>query len=227
MCSRYTLISKPVLIARSFGLQEIDPFPARYNIAPTQPVGIIRIGYNKQREFALVRWGLIPDWVKDPGDFTTLVNARSETLAQKPSFRNALKYRRCLFPIDGFYEWSGGKGERQPYYISASNEEPMGIAGLWENWMGVDGSEMESAVIITTSANGDISRLHKRAPVVITPDNYDQWLDCLDGTGADTADLLKPAAPGFFKLKKISTKVNNPANSGEELLEPVGQQELF
>jgi putative SOS response-associated peptidase YedK len=227
MCSRYTLISKPVLIARSFGLQEIDPFPARYNIAPTQPVGIIRIGYNKQREFALVRWGLIPDWVKDPGDFTTLVNARSETLTQKPSFRNALKYRRCLFPIDGFYEWSGGKGERQPYYISASNEEPMGVAGLWENWMGVDGSEMESAVIITTSANGDISRVHKRAPVIITPSNYDQWLDCLDGTGADTADLLKPAAPGFFKLKKISSKVNNPANSGEELLEPVGQQELF
>ena len=227
MCSRYTLISKPVLIARRFGLQEIDPFPARYSIAPTQPVGIIRIGYNKQREFVLVRWGLIPDWVKDPGDFTTLVNARSETLAEKPSFRNALKYRRCLFPIDGFYEWSGGKGERQPYYISASNEEPMGVAGLWENWMGVDGSEMESAVIITTNANGDISRVHKRAPVVITPDNYDRWLDCLDGTGADTADLLKPAAPGFFKLKKISTKVNNPAYSGEELLEPVGQQELF
>ena len=119
MCSRFTLISKPVLVARKFGLREIDDFPPRYNIAPTQPVGIIRTGYSGEREFALVRWGLIPDWVKDPGEFTTLINARAETLQQKPSFRNALKYRRCLFPIDGFYEWSGNKGNRQPHYISS------------------------------------------------------------------------------------------------------------
>ena len=227
MCSRFTLISKPVLVAAKFGLQNIDDFPARYNIAPTQPVGIIRTGYNREREFVLVRWGLIPDWVKDPAEFTTLVNARSETVAEKPSFRNAFKYRRCLFPMDGFYEWSGGKGERQPHYISASDDQPFAVAGLWENWMGVDGSEMESAVIITTNANGDLKRVHNRMPAVIDPQNYARWLDCLDGTGADSQSLLKPADNGFFKMMKISNRVNNPANSGEELLDPVGQQELF
>ncbi len=227
MCSRFTLTSKPVLIGKQFGLPQIDDFPPRYNIAPTQPVGIIRTGYDHAREFALVRWGLIPDWVKDPGEFTTLINARAETLQQKPSFRNALKYRRCLFPINGFYEWSGSKGNRQPHYITSADERPMGIAGLWENWMGVDGSEMESAVIITTSANLELSKVHKRSPVVIAPKDYDLWLDCMDGTPANALPLLEPPKAGFFRLRKVGTKVNNPANSGEELLQSVGQQELF
>ena len=227
MCSRFTLTSKPILIGKQFGLSQIDDFPPRYNIAPTQPVGIIRTGYDRAREFALVRWGLIPDWVKDPGEFTTLINARAETLQQKPSFRNALKYRRCLFPINGFYEWSGSKGNRQPHYITSDDERPMGIAGLWENWMGVDGSEMESAVIITTNANAEISKVHKRSPVVIAPKNYDLWLDCIDGTPANALPLLVPSKAGFFRLRKVGTKVNSPANSGPELLQSVGQQELF
>ncbi len=227
MCSRFTLISKPALVAREFGLKEIDDFPPRYNIAPTQPVGIIRTGYNGAREFSLVRWGLIPDWVKDPGDFTTLINARAETLSEKPSFRNALKYRRCLFPINGFYEWSGPKGNRQPYYISNEEECPVGIAGLWENWMGAEGSEMESAAIITTSANQDISPVHKRMPVVIYRADYEAWLNCSDGTSVNALPLLRPARTGFFKLKKVSTRVNSPANSGPELLQGIGQQELF
>lgn len=227
MCSRFTLLSKPALIAQMFRLRDIDDFPPRYNIAPTQPVGIIRTGYAGAREFALVRWGLIPDWVKDPGDFTTLINARAETVERKPSFRHGLKYRRCLFPMNGFYEWNGSKGNRQAHYISHRDHEPIGVAGLWENWMGAEGSELESAVIITTNANTDISRIHKRMPVVITSENYDQWLDCKDGTTANALPLLKPADVGFFRVKKVGPRVNNPENSGAELLDPVGQQELF
>ncbi|MCF6198784.1 MAG: SOS response-associated peptidase [Hyphomicrobiaceae bacterium] len=227
MCSRFTLTSKPVLVGSHFGLAEIDDFPPRYNIAPTQPVGIVRTGYHRQREFALVRWGLLPDWVKDPGAFTTLVNARAETLTQKPSFRSAFKYRRCLFPMNGFYEWSGGKGERQPHYISTRGEAVFAVAGLWENWMGVDGSEMESAVIITTRANSTLSAIHQRMPVVIEAQHFESWLNCTSGKTDEVVDLLRPADNSFFKLQQVSILVNNPQNSGSELLRPVGQQELF
>ena len=124
----------------------------RATISPRpSPWRLCAAGYRQEREFSLVRWGLIPDWVKKPDEFTTLINARAETLAQKPSFRSAFKYRRCLFPMNGFYEWSGRKSARQPHYISPKDDAPFAVAGLWENWMGVDGSEMESAVIITTS----------------------------------------------------------------------------
>ncbi len=227
MCSRFTLISTPVLVASHFGLVTIDDYPPRFNIAPTQPVAIIRNGYSHEREFSLVRWGLIPDWVKEPGEFTTLINARAETLAQKPSFRAAFKYRRCLFPVNGFYEWNGRKGAMQAHYVSPPEETPFGVAGLWENWMGADGSEMESAVIITTAANEKISKIHQRMPVVIAPDNYESWLNCQSGKTDEVAELLKPAANSLFKLQKVSTRVNNPQNGGPELLYPVGQQELF
>jgi len=227
MCSRFTLISKPELVASCFGLAEIDDFPPRYNIAPTQPVGIIRMGYHHQHEFALVRWGLIPDWVKEPGEFTTLINARAETLTQKPSFRSAFKYRRCLFPVNGFYEWSGRQGTRQPHYIAPEDEVPFAVAGLWENWMGVDGSEMESAVIITTKANTALSGLHPRMPVVIEAQDRQRWLNCSSGKVDDVVDMLRPAPNSFFKLRKVSTLVNNPQNGGSELLDSVGQQELF
>ncbi len=227
MCSRFTLISRPELIASHFGLQNVDPFPPRYNIAPDQPVAIIRNGYRHEREMALVRWGLIPDWVKDPGEFSQLINARAETLVQKPSFRNAYKYRRCLFPMDGFFEWSGPKGQRQPWYISARDKKPFGVAGLWENWMGVDGSEMESAVIVTMKASADIAPVHPRMPVVIAPDQYRRWLDCSDGLACDIAPLLVPDQTGFFKLHRVSEKVNNPGCDHEDVLEPIGQLDLL
>ncbi len=227
MCSRYTLISKPVLVARNFGLPEIDDFPSRYNIAPTQPVAIVRNSYAGHREMVLVRWGLIPDWVRDPDAFATLVNARCETLSVKPSFRNAYRYRRCLFPMDGFFEWRGKKGERQPWYFSARDERPIGVAGLWENWMGVDGSEMESAVIITTRANADIASVHDRMPLIIRPENYGRWLDCKEGTTQGLSEFMAPVEAGFLVAREVSSLVNNPQNNGPDLLVPVGQQSFL
>ena len=227
MCSRFTLTSKPSLVAKRFGLQEIPDFPARYIIAPTQPVAIIRTGYNKKREFALVRWGLIPDWVKDPGAFTTLINARAETVLEKPSFRNAMKYRRCLFPVNGFYEWKGSRGHRQPYYISEQDDNPIGLAGIWEHWMGAEGSELESAAIITTIPNSDIARIHDRMPVVISPEDYEGWLDCRDGLAEEANRLLHSAPDRLFKVQKVGLGINNSMNEGPDLIVPQGQQELF
>jgi putative SOS response-associated peptidase YedK len=227
MCSRYTLIWQSQQVADHFGLTKIDDFPPRYNIAPGQPVGIVRQGLDHNREFALVRWGLLPGWVKDIDEFSVLVNARTETIEEKPSFRNAIKYRRCLFPANGFYEWKMVEGERQPFYVAAANDELFAMAGIWEHWMGADGSEIETAAILTTSANSDVARIHNRMPALIMKEDYEQWLDCQSGLAHEACSLLRPVRQNFFRLHKVASLVNSEENHGPRLLQPVGQQELF
>ncbi len=221
MCSRFTLNSDPEAIRATFGYVNQPNFPPRHNIAPTQPIAIVRVSSHGPRELALVRWGLVPSWVKDPDDFSTIINARSETAAEKPSFRAAMCHRRCLIPADGFIEWTGPKGSKRPFLIKREDEGLLAFAGLWEHWRGADGSEIESAVILTTDANATVSPLHNRMPVIIDPEQFDVWLDCKRLTPGDVAEFLLPAEDELLEAIEVHPKINNPANDTPDVLEPL------
>ena len=226
MCGRFTLHASPEQIAAQFDVAEPERFADRYNIAPTQPVGIVRLNRDATaREWALVHWGLIPSWAKDPGIGSRMINARGETVAEKPSFRAALKRRRCLVPADGFYEWKRLGSRKQPYYIRLRSHEPFAFAGLWEIWAGADGSEMESCTVITTTPNELMEELHDRMPVVLAPEDYAQWL----GTGRDAdrreieqlQHLIRPFDAAKMEAYPVSTQVNRPMNEGAALIAPL------
>jgi putative SOS response-associated peptidase YedK len=169
MCGRYLITSAPEAFRRLFGYPEQPNFPPRYNVAPTQPVPIVRV-VEGARQFALVRWGLIPPWVKDPRAFSLLINARGESVNDKPAFRNAMRRRRCLFPADGFYEWKNDGTRRRPHFVRPRDGGPIAYAGLWESWTGPNGEEQETAAIVTTTASRDIANLHDRMPVIVPPE---------------------------------------------------------
>lgn len=219
MCGRYTITSAPEVLRALFGYAEQPNFPARFNIAPTQPIPIVRL-FEGKRQFVLVRWGLLPSWVKDPKAFSLLANARGETARDKPAFRAAMKYRRCLIPADGFYEWQArGSGPKQPFYIHAKSGEPLAFAGLWESWMGPNGEEMETAAIVTTAANETLGPIHDRMPVIIPPEAFDLWLNT-GAVDAETAQALIAPAPGdLLEAYPVSTAVNRTANDNPKLLE--------
>ena len=169
MCGRYTITSSPEALRALFRYAEQPNFPPRYNVAPTQPIAIVRLVDGK-RHFALVRWGLLPSWVKDPKTFTLLINARGESAAEKPAFRAAMKRRRCLIPADGFYEWQAAGERKRPFYVRAKSGAPLAFAGLWETWTGPNGEELETAAIVTTRANRTLSPIHERMPVIVPPE---------------------------------------------------------
>jgi putative SOS response-associated peptidase YedK len=220
MCGRYTVIASPEAIRALFRYQEQPNFPPRYNIAPTQPIAIVRLVDGK-RQFALVRWGLLPSWVKDPKTFTLLINARGESSAEKPAFRAAMKRRRCLIPADGFYEWQALGARKQPFFIRAKSGAPFAFAGLWETWTGPNGEELETAAIVTTRANRTLSPIHDRMPVVVPPDAFDLWLDCAHVDATTAAAVIAPAPEGLFEAFPVSTDVNRTANDNPKLVEPV------
>ena len=227
MCSRYTLTSPPEAVRTYFRYANEAEFPPRYNIAPSQPVAIVRDTPRGGREMALVRWGLIPSWVKDPRAFKMLINARSESAVDKPSFRAGLRHKRCLVPADGFYEWTGNSGAKRPHVVRPRRGGPMGLAAIYENWLGADGSEIETMAILTTGANAAISVLHDRMPVIIPPEHFDLWLDCRPGTTTDIVHLLAPPAEDLLDIVEVSRKLNNPRNEGPEVQEPVGTLTLL
>lgn len=221
MCSRFRQTFPPDAVRAYFGYRNQPNFPARYNIAPTQPIPVVRQSRERGREFTLMRWGLVPSWVKDPANFTTLINARAETAADKPSFRNALKYRRCLVIADGFYEWTGAKGQKRPFHIRRrDSDEPIAFAGLWETWIGPEGSEIDSATILTTSANRDVQALHERMPVILDPEDFDAWLDCDRFRISDIEELLKPLPDGSLDAVEVDRRINNPRVDEPSILEP-------
>jgi putative SOS response-associated peptidase YedK len=223
MCGRYTITSAPEAIRALFRYPERPNFPARYNIAPTQPIPVVR-PENHGRHFALVRWGLIPAWVKDPNSFSLLINARSEGVLDKPAFRYAMRRRRCLIPADGFYEWRvAGSGPRQPCYIRRKDGQPMAFAGLWECWMGPSGEEMETAAIVTTHANSVLRPLHDRMPVILSPEVFAQWLGCTEVNAEMAAALLVPAPDDLLEAYPVSTAVNRFANDDSSLIAPVSE----
>jgi putative SOS response-associated peptidase YedK len=219
MCGRYCITSAPEAVRRLFRYPEQPNFPPRYNVAPTQPVPIVRWA-SGQRQFALVRWGLIPAWVKDPKGFSLLINARGDTVNDKPAFRNAMKRRRCLFPADGFYEWKTVAGVKRPYFARSTSEGPIAFAGLWETWTGPNGEEMETAAIVTTDANKTLSAVHHRAPVIVPPDAFDFWLDTDKIDASTAAAVIAPAPEGAMEVYEISPAVNRVANDSPELLNP-------
>ena len=176
MCGRFTLHTSPDYLRRLLGFVERPNFPPRYNIAPMQPIPIVRVA-NGARHFALARWGLVPSWVKDPRKFALLINARAEGIAEKPSFRAAIRRRRCLVPADGFYEWRREGKSKRPYFIRARDGETMALAAIWETWIDADGGEIDTAAIITCAANAVLAPIHERMPAVIPPADFATWLD--------------------------------------------------
>ena len=220
MCSRYSLTSPAEAVRAYFGLRTSDTFPPRYNIAPTQPVAIIRADVRAEPELALVRWGLIPSWVKLPQDYSTLINARSETAVEKPSFRGAMRHRRCLVPADGFYEWTGRPGAKIPHLIRPKAGGLMALAGLWEHWLGADGSEIETMAILTVAANTTVAEIHDRMPVILQPPQFNAWLDCRSGSALEALPVLVPAAPDLLEIIEVSPRLNNVRNEGPELQQP-------
>jgi putative SOS response-associated peptidase YedK len=178
MCGRYTLTTPAPKLAEHFQLDTVPNLTPRYNIAPTQLVAIVRAVPPGKRELTLARWGLVPSWAADVKIGNRLLNARAETVADKPAFRNAFRGRRCLIPADGFYEWQPLAGrKKQPYHIRLKDAEPFALAGLWERWTSPDGSPLESCTILTTEANDLARPIHDRMPVILPPEAYDLWLD--------------------------------------------------
>jgi putative SOS response-associated peptidase YedK len=225
MCGRFTLLVPAEELAQAFDLPAVpEVVPPRYNIAPTQPVAIVRLDRDRQqRELAYVNWGLIPSWADDPAIGNRMINARAETAAEKPAFRAAFKYRRCLVPASGFYEWQRRNGAKQPYYIYPAKGLVLGLAGLWERWVHPDGSEIQSCTILTTTPSDDVSRLHNRMPLILDPADYSTWLSS-DGANLDELQhLLRPAPEGTLAAEPVSTFVNRPGNEGPECITPLAE----
>lgn len=236
MCGRFSLTATPELVEDVFGTAGMEAFPARYNIAPTQPIlGIVASerhapGSNlPERQAQLLRWGLIPSWVKDPGEFPLLINARSETAIEKASFRAAMRHRRILIPASGFYEWRRPPketGEKaQAYWIKPRKGEVVAFGGLMEIYASADGSEVDTGAILTVAANKAIRPIHDRMPVVIHQQDFTRWLDCKTQEPREVADLMVPADDDYFEAIPVSDLVNKVANTGPELQEPVPENQ--
>ena len=207
MCGRYSLHASPQVVALQFGLASVADFQPRYNIAPTAQVLILR-----DREAAMVRWGLVPRWAKEPSIGARMNNARAETVAHKPSFREAYRKRRCLIPANGFYEWRAEGGRKQPYYVIPSRNDLFAFAGLWERWHGPNGA-LETCAIITTSANAKMQAVHDRMPVILAPEHYREWLAGGEG-------LLQSCPDDAIEIRKVGRAVNVARNDSPALIEP-------
>jgi len=221
MCSRYSLTSPPEAVRAYFGYADTPNFPARYNVAPTQPVAVVARDREGVRRFRLMRWGLLPAFVKDPKTFPTLINARSEEVLDKPSFRNAMRWRRCLIPADGFYEWTGPKGKRRPFLLRPRDGRLIAFAGLYERWRDKDGGEIDTVTILTCAANATVAALHDRMPVVLAPEQFEAWLD-VKTTPADAAvKLLLPPSDDLLEAIELDPKINDSRKDEPGLQEPL------
>lgn len=221
MCGRFTLKTPVPILAKFFGLAEMPDLPPRYNVAPTQPVATVLV-LTGDRQFRLMRWGLVPSWAKDLSIGSRMINARAETAAEKPSFRTALRERRCIVMADGFYEWQHKVQPRQPFHIVNRDKSPFGFAGLWDRWQPPDGGEpVESCTIITTAANEVVGALHDRMPVILDPRDYDLWLDPSIHEPERLLPLLKQFPAEKMASYPVSTLVDSPANESSACLEPI------
>jgi putative SOS response-associated peptidase YedK len=236
MCGRYRLSRRKQLVEEYFDSTGEDDWAPRYNIAPTQPVPIIRQNPKEpRRELSLARWGLIPWWAKDSSGAAAMINARSETAATKPAFRDALKLRRCLIPADGFYEWKRNGKDKQPYCFEVNEGQLFAFAGIWETWKDASRKTktmtIETCSILTTTPNAVTSTVHDRMPVILEPRNYDLWLDPGMTKMDVVIDMLKPFDARLMRSFPVSTRVNHAANDDAECSTPIkvaqSQQLLF
>lgn len=218
MCGRFAQRSDPKRLAKEFKVAEVPQVEARYNIAPTQEILAVR-ELADGREMAFFKWGLVPSWAKDLSVGARLINARSETVEEKPSFREAFKKRRCIIPADGFYEWQRTGGRKQPFFFRMRDEHPFGFAGLWERWEGKDGQAINSCTILTTGANEVLRPVHDRMPVILHADEYEMWLDT-DVRKLDLIkEMLRPYPAEELTSYPVSTAINSPRSQGAELIE--------
>jgi putative SOS response-associated peptidase YedK len=224
MCGRFVITSPPAALRQVFGYAEQPNFPPRFNVAPTQPVPVVIIE-NGVRHFRLMRWGFLPAWVKDPKQFSLVINARSETVLIKPAFKNAIKRRRCLIPADGYYEWHTSDNRKRPYFIYRRDSQPIGFAALAETWMGPNGEELDTVAIVTAAASPDLAVLHHRVPVTIAPGDFDRWLDGFPDDVTEAMALLVAPREGEFAWHEISTRVNRVANDDAQLLLPITDEQ--
>lgn len=225
MCGRYTLTTPLDQILDLFRLQTAPDLGPRYNLAPTQEALVVRVTEDNRRGEAL-KWGLIPHWAKDPAIASRLINARSETVATKPSFRDAFARRRCLVATDGFIEWKAEQGGKQPYHIVMEDRRPFAFAGIWERWQPPTGDAVETFSILTTTPNETVARLHDRMPVVVAERDFDLWLD-RRARAEDVEGLLAPWEETPMEAYPVSRKVNDVANDGPEALKPVAEQQTL
>jgi putative SOS response-associated peptidase YedK len=220
MCGRYTLTTPVEILAEEFGLSgPLPEIPPSYNVAPTEQVAAVIAG-DGGRRLEMLKWGLIPAWADDPEIGSRMINARSETAHEKPSFRRAFRERRCLIPADGFYEWQRTDNAKQPFHIRMKRGRPFAFAGLWESWKD-SGSEIKSCTILTTEANGLVGEIHPRMPVVLAPEDYGLWLDTDVREAELLLPLLEPYPVDVMEAYPVSRFVNNPSNDDERCVEPV------
>jgi putative SOS response-associated peptidase YedK len=220
MCGRFVLTVDPDQVQLAFNLTDMPPtWAPRFNIAPSQPIALIT---NEQPQaLTFHRWGLIPSWAKDPKIGYKMINARSETAAEKPSYRAAFKRRRCLIPADGFFEWQKRDGGKVPMFIHLTDQTVFAFAGLWEIWYSPEGDELRTATILTTEPNDFMAKIHNRMPVILERKDYEQWLAPDDQRANDLMPLMKPYDSEKMAAYRVSTFVNSPANDTPEAIEPV------
>jgi len=224
MCGRYTLQATLEELVRQFhaGLNDPSFYKPRYNIAPSQDVAVVRLKpETSQREIVRLRWGLIPSWAGDPRIAYSTINAKAETVAEKPAFRSAFRTRRCLIPASGFYEWQQEGRQKQPMYIRLRDRRPFAFAGLWDRWEPKDGAPIESCTIITTEPNELMKPIHDRMPVILTLRDYDLWLDPATRPAEALHVLQKPYPDEDMEAYAVSKAVNNPRNDSSQCLEPL------
>lgn len=227
MCGRFTLTASGEELARQFELDAEVELEARFNIAPSQDVASIRAEPGGARWLSFQRWGLIPAWASDPAIGNRLINARSETVATKPAFREALSSRRCIVPADGFYEWSRGGAAHGPHWIRPRSSRLIGIAGLWESWKTPRGNRIESCTLLTTEANALLRPIHDRMPVILDPEVYGRWLDPGDGDPGALMSLLAPCPADWLEARPVGPRVNDVKFDDARCLDPPAQRSLF
>lgn len=222
MCGRFSLATTADDLAEFFGMDVFPEFDPHFNLSPSQPICALRQQEKEAKREALwMRWGLIPSWAKDPGIGNRMINARSETVAEKPAFRAAFKKRRCLVPADGFYEWKSEGRKKQPYFIRSRKDSIMAFAGLWELWSAPDGSEVTSCAILTTQANELMAPIHHRMPVILSPKDFNTWLDT-EATKPDSLKkLMMPFSAKKLEAYPVSRFVSNPSNDSPQCIEKI------
>jgi len=219
MCGRFVQYSDPERYVEDFALDRVCPASPRYNLAPSQEILAVRLAPDGVRELTPLRWGLVPAWSKGPDSRFNMINARAETVADKPAYRNAFRRRRCLIPTEGFYEWQATPAGKQPCLIQRHRGVPFAMAGLWEVWQGA-ATRLKTCTIIVTQANAVIAPVHDRMPAVIEPTDYAAWLDPDYPDLPALLALLGPADPAGWTVSRVSPRVNNPRNQGPELILP-------